>query len=296
MGARGFTQYQCMLPNSAGPDAARRFLELLRSRAGGLSRVRDQGSTAPRASACCRSRAPGSPSPSTFPVNDGTQALVDALNEFVIAAGGRVYLAKDAFTRQEHFRAMEPRLPEWEAIRRRWDPESKLRSLQSVRVLGDAVPGATAEPAPLRSRPAPRRPPPRGRRGQCAVSFVRGADPLGPRPEEPHGVKIVLLGGTKGIGRALGRLLIAKGHDLFLLGRDEADQARSARDLEVRGSRPAAEREDAACDLARPRDVRSGAGRRRASAGHVRHGGGHGRPVRHPGHARGGSRRSRPRC
>jgi len=39
-------------------------------------------------------------------------------------------------------------------------------------------------------------------------------------------VKIVLLGGTKGIGRALGRLLISKGHELFLVGRDEADQAR----------------------------------------------------------------------
>jgi decaprenylphospho-beta-D-erythro-pentofuranosid-2-ulose 2-reductase len=65
-------------------------------------------------------------------------------------------------------------------------------------------------------------------------------------------VKIVLLGGTKGIGRALGRLLIAKGHDLFLVGRDEADQTRSARDLEVRGNRPAQSVKVALCDLARP--------------------------------------------
>jgi FAD/FMN-containing dehydrogenase len=72
-----------------------------------------------------------------LPVRDDTQAIVDKLNEFVIAAGGRIYLAKDAFTRAEHFRAMEPRLPEWLAIRRQWDPLIKLRSAQSVRLFGD---------------------------------------------------------------------------------------------------------------------------------------------------------------
>jgi FAD/FMN-containing dehydrogenase len=55
----------------------------------------------------------------------------------VIAAGGRVYLAKDLLTRGEHFRAMEPRLAAFTAIRRRWDPEGRLRSAQSVRLLGD---------------------------------------------------------------------------------------------------------------------------------------------------------------
>ena len=72
-----------------------------------------------------------------IPVRDGTQGLVDALNEAVLAEGGRVYLAKDQFTRPEHFRAMEPRLPEWTRIRRAWDPEGRLRSAQSVRILGD---------------------------------------------------------------------------------------------------------------------------------------------------------------
>jgi decaprenylphospho-beta-D-erythro-pentofuranosid-2-ulose 2-reductase len=65
-------------------------------------------------------------------------------------------------------------------------------------------------------------------------------------------VKVALLGGTKGMGRALGRLLIGQGHDLCLLGRDEADVARSARDLEVRGNRPAQSVKAALCDLARP--------------------------------------------
>ena len=72
-----------------------------------------------------------------LPIDDGTQAHVDALNERVIDLGGRIYLAKDAFTRAEHFRAMEPRLDRWTAVRRRWDPELRLRSAQSVRILGD---------------------------------------------------------------------------------------------------------------------------------------------------------------
>jgi FAD/FMN-containing dehydrogenase len=63
--------------------------------------------------------------------------MVDRLNELVIAEGGRIYLTKDAFTRPEHFRAMEPRLDAFNAVRRRWDPQTRIRSAQSVRLLGD---------------------------------------------------------------------------------------------------------------------------------------------------------------
>jgi FAD/FMN-containing dehydrogenase len=72
-----------------------------------------------------------------IPITADTPALVDALNEEVIAEGGRVYLAKDAFTRAEHFRAMEPRLDAFLAVRRKWDPEGRIRSRQSVRLFGD---------------------------------------------------------------------------------------------------------------------------------------------------------------
>jgi FAD/FMN-containing dehydrogenase len=71
-----------------------------------------------------------------MPMGTTTQALVDALNEFVIAAGGRIYLAKDALTRAEHFRAMEPRLDTFLATRRRWDPSGRIRSAQSIRLFG----------------------------------------------------------------------------------------------------------------------------------------------------------------
>jgi short-subunit dehydrogenase len=48
-------------------------------------------------------------------------------------------------------------------------------------------------------------------------------------------VKVVIVGGTKGMGRALLRQLAERGDDLFLLGIDEAELERSARDAEQRG-------------------------------------------------------------
>jgi len=145
-GRRGFTQYQCLLPNAAGPDAPRRFLELLRAQrvASPVCVIKDHG---PESIGLLSFPCPGVSIAVDFPADDRTQGIVDALNDFVVKAGGRVYLAKDAFTREEHYRAMEPRrLPEWEAIRRRWDPEKKLRSRQSVRILGDRVEAVIAAP------------------------------------------------------------------------------------------------------------------------------------------------------
>jgi decaprenylphospho-beta-D-erythro-pentofuranosid-2-ulose 2-reductase len=49
-------------------------------------------------------------------------------------------------------------------------------------------------------------------------------------------VKAVVLGATKGMGRALARGMAERGDALFLLGRDAAELARSAADLEIRGA------------------------------------------------------------
>lgn len=59
-----------------------------------------------------------------------------------------------------------------------------------------------------------------------------------------------VLGGTKGIGRAVARELVARGHRVFLLGRDAGDLAHSARDLEVRGG--GTDVGTATCDLEHP--------------------------------------------
>ena len=135
-GRRGFTQYQCVLPHAEDNGPARRFLERFVS-AGGmgfLCVIKDCG---PEGKGMLSFPRPGISIAMDFPVHrDKTQKLVDRLNELVIAEAGRIYLTKDAFTRTEHFRAMEPRLDAFDAVRRRWDPEGKIRSAQSVRLFG----------------------------------------------------------------------------------------------------------------------------------------------------------------
>ena len=62
-------------------------------------------------------------------------------------------------------------------------------------------------------------------------------------------MKVVFFGATKGMGRALARLMAARGDQLFLLGRHLDDLERSAHDLEIRsGTRVGI----AACDLLQP--------------------------------------------
>ena len=62
---------------------------------------------------------------------------------------------------------------------------------------------------------------------------------------------VALAGGTRGIGRALARELVARGHGVALLGRDREQLARSAADLAAR-SGPDARVPVAELDLLRP--------------------------------------------
>ena len=62
-------------------------------------------------------------------------------------------------------------------------------------------------------------------------------------------MKVAVLGATKGMGRALARRMAQRGDAVALLGRDQGDLERSARDLEVRGG---ARVGTALCDLERP--------------------------------------------
>lgn len=136
-GPRGFTQYQCVLPEGERPGATRQVLEELVGRGGVsfLAVIKDFGVAGEGVLSFPR---PGLTLAVDLPVRDGTRALVDALNERVLDLGGRIYLAKDAFSRPEHFQAMEgERLARFQEARRRWDPEGRLASAQSVRLFGD---------------------------------------------------------------------------------------------------------------------------------------------------------------
>ena len=136
-GSRGFTQYQCVLPRAAGAHAVREFMKLL-TKLGGASPLCVIKDCGPEGKGVLSFPLEGTSIAVDMAVSPALQGIVDRLNEFVIATQGRIYLSKDRFTRPEHFRAMEPRLPAFLALREKWDPKRRLRSAQSKRLFGDA--------------------------------------------------------------------------------------------------------------------------------------------------------------
>ena len=137
-GRRGFAQYQCVLAERGEGVAYRRFFDVL-TRLGGASPVSVIKDCGAEGRGMLSFPMPGISVALDLPFRRGrTQELVDALNAIVIESGGRIYLTKDAFTRPEDLRAMDPRLPRFAEVRRKWDPDRTLRSVQSARLLDDA--------------------------------------------------------------------------------------------------------------------------------------------------------------
>src|SRR5262249_18547106 len=95
---------------------------------------------------------------------------------------------------------------------------------------------------------APRRVPAHSSKVRPRAHAALGAiDPHLRRPA----MKVALLGGTRGMGRSLARLMAERGDAIALLGRDENELKRSAADLIARGG-PGTKASVAVCDLKRP--------------------------------------------
>jgi FAD/FMN-containing dehydrogenase len=140
-GRSGFTQHQCVLPEGERPGATRRFLDAM-TKLGGtsfLSVLKDFGDEGEGTISFPRR---GITVTVDLPVRAATPGVVARLNEVVIAEGGRIYLAKDAFTTADEFARMEPRLPDFFAVKRKWDPEWRLESALSRRLFGRGGRGA----------------------------------------------------------------------------------------------------------------------------------------------------------
>jgi decaprenylphospho-beta-D-ribofuranose 2-oxidase len=63
-----------------------------------------------------------------FPARGRLAPVLDALDEKVAAAGGRVYLVKDSRLRPDLLQAMYPQLPQWRAARATLDPQGVMTS------------------------------------------------------------------------------------------------------------------------------------------------------------------------
>jgi decaprenylphospho-beta-D-ribofuranose 2-oxidase len=131
-GRHGFVQYQLVVPTGQ-EQVLYSVIERLRR-----GRV-------PCYLAVLKDFGPANDAPMSFPLRGWTLALdlpravaglgeaLDACDEMVADAGGRVYLAKDARLAPEMLRAMYPRLAEWQGVRDELDPDGMWRSDLALR-------------------------------------------------------------------------------------------------------------------------------------------------------------------
>jgi decaprenylphospho-beta-D-ribofuranose 2-oxidase len=125
-GPHGFLQYQFVVPFSEA-DTFRRCVEMIVN-SGHLSCLNVLKRFGPSNPAPLSFPMPGWTLTVDLPIEHGLDRLCDALDEQVIAAGGRVYLAKDSRLSAAAFRKMYPRLDEFLAVRREVDPDGIFNS------------------------------------------------------------------------------------------------------------------------------------------------------------------------
>lgn len=131
-GPSGLVQYQFVVPKGR-EDVLQRVTDRIR------------GSAVPCYLAVLKDLGPGAEAPLSFPLAGWTLALdmpgdapglapmLDRFDEWVVEAGGRIYLAKDGRVRRDVLAAMYPRAAEWREVRNRSDPDGVWASDLAIR-------------------------------------------------------------------------------------------------------------------------------------------------------------------
>jgi FAD/FMN-containing dehydrogenase len=131
-GRRGFVQYQCVLPSASAREVLGDLVERISARgnASFLAVLKQLGPSTGTLSFPIE----GFTLALDLPVTDDLFPLLDELDRSVVAAGGRLYLAKDARQSRATFEAGYPGLPAFRELRRGLGAEGRIVSRLSSRL------------------------------------------------------------------------------------------------------------------------------------------------------------------
>jgi FAD/FMN-containing dehydrogenase len=134
-GRRGFLQHQCVIPEAGARAVLGDILDRVSKRgdASFLAVLKKLG----HGDGLLSFPLPGYTLALDFPVKGDILNFLDEIDTLVVAAGGRLYLAKDARQSRATFEAGYPALSRFNAIRKSLDPAKNIRSKLSQRLFDE---------------------------------------------------------------------------------------------------------------------------------------------------------------
>jgi FAD/FMN-containing dehydrogenase len=131
-GKRGFIQYQFVIPEENGKKNLTEILEMIAE--SGCTPFLNVFKRMGDGQGILSFPFKGYTLAIDFPVTKNLLTFTPKLDAKVLAAGGRLYLGKDALLQEGMFKAMYPQYEQWLAIKRKYDPEEKFSSNISRRI------------------------------------------------------------------------------------------------------------------------------------------------------------------